>query len=321
MTARRWLLAAVLGTVSACGRPDETPRAVGMLESDRIEIVAEFFEPIIGRAVREGDSVQAGQILLSQDPARAEARVEAQEARLAGARARLAELTRGPRREQISAASARVDAARQDLEFRRRNYERARTIYERDLAAVETVDRAKTLLDTAAANVNAEQARLEELLTGTTIEELDQASAEVRRAEAELKAAEIDRRRHDAVAPVDARVDTLPFEIGERPQPGQPVAVLLGGSQPYARAYVPERLRATVRPGDVATVHVDGLDIPLTGRVRWVSSDAAFTPYFALTRYDRGRLTYAAKIDLDFEDGRLPDGVPVEVEFGSESAP
>ena len=51
------------------------------------------------------------------------------------------------------------------------------------------------------------------------------------------------------------------------------------------------------------------------GRVRWVSSEAAFTPYFALTEHDRGRLTYFAKIDLLNLDGRMPDGVPVEVEF------
>ncbi len=37
-------------------------------------------------------------------------------------------------------------------------------------------------------------------------------------------------------------LDTLPFEVGERPGPGDVVAVLLTGEQPYARVYVPERL-------------------------------------------------------------------------------
>ena len=91
--------------------------------------------------------------------------------------------------------------------------------------------------------------------------------------------------------------------------------IVLGGEQPYARVYVPERLRVHVDAGDNATVFVDGLDTPLQGRVRWVASEAAFTPYYALTERDRGRLSYVAKIDFDNRDRRLPDGVPVEVAF------
>ena len=94
--------------------------------------------------------------------------------------------------------------------------------------------------------------------------------------------------------------------------------ILLGGRQPYARVYVPEALRVHVRPGTAARIHVDGLEAPLNGRVRWVASEAAFTPYYALTERDRGRLSYAAKIDIVDERDRLPDGVPVEVELLTE---
>ena len=67
--------------------------------------------------------------------------------------------------------------------------------------------------------------------------------------------------------------------------------------------------------GDLAGERWRGLDQPLDGVVRWVSSDNAFTPYFALTEDDRGRLGYPAKIDLVGADRRIPDGVPVEVEL------
>ena len=79
------------------------------------------------------------------------------------------------------------------------------------------------------------------------------------------------------------------------------------------REDVPEAIRVRVSSGTAATVYVDGLDDPIDGRVRWVASESAFTPYFALTEHDRGRLTFAAKVDLDYTGKRLPDGVPVEV--------
>ena len=71
-----------------------------------------------------------------------------------------------------------------------------------------------------------------------------------------------------------------------------------------------------VTPGKAATIHVDGLATPIPGRVRWVAAEAAFTPYYALTERDRGHLTYLAKIDIDDDRERLPDGVPVEVDLG-----
>ena len=70
-----------------------------------------------------------------------------------------------------------------------------------------------------------------------------------------------------------------------------------------------------MRAGSTVALRIDGLDEDLAGTVRWVASEAAFTPYFALTERDRGRLTYAAKVDLEFSGERLPEGVPVEAEF------
>ena len=127
--------------------------------------------------------------------------------------------------------------------------------------------------------------------------------------------AEIDVDRHVMRAPVDGIVDSRLFELGERPGIGQPVMVMLGGTQPHARVYVPEHLRVQIATGTQALMHIDGVDMPVEGQVRWVSSEAAFTPYFALTERDRGRLSFVAKVDILEERERLPDGVPVEVEF------
>ena len=170
-------------------------------------------------------------------------------------------------------------------------------------------------LDAAEANLVLRRAQLQELLAGTTVEELAQAEQALQQAEARRDSAAVDVARHMLTAMVDGVFDSRLFEVGERPAPGQPVAVMLGGPQPYARIYVPERLRVHVRPGTEARVAVDGIDSTIAGRVRWVASEAAFTPYFALTERDRGRLTYLAKVDLDEQRERLPDGVPVEVEL------
>ena len=85
---------------------------------------------------------------------------------------------------------------------------------------------------------------------------------------------------------------------------------------------MPEPLRTSVAPGTPMTVQVDGTDRAWQARVRYVSSDAAFTPYYALDERDRSRLSYFAEVDLTEEEAAtLPTGMPVEALLAGAPAP
>ena len=120
--------------------------------------------------------------------------------------------------------------------------------------------------------------------------------------------------RYTVRAPRPAVVEALPYELGERPAAGRPVAVLLADGMPYARVYVPEPWRVAFTPGTRIKASVDGLAQAISGTVRYVAAEAAFTPYYALTQKDRSRLAYLAEITLDDPAAQdLPAGVPVQV--------
>jgi HlyD family secretion protein len=311
----QWAAVACVLMISACDSSLNDGRIVGELASDRIELTAENSEPVVEILVSEGETVNAGQVLMRQDTTRAKARLAESDAALGQAQARLDELVRGPRSEQISAARANMEGATDELTFRRADYTRVQEIFEKKLASPELLDRAKAALDAAEANSKLRRAQLQELLSGTTIEELAQAEQLLKQAAARRDLLAVDLSRHDIKAPVDGIVDSRLFELGERPVPGQAVLIMLPGRQPHARIYVPEHLRVQVKAGMPAMIYVDGLDDAIDGRVRWVASEAAFTPYYALTEKDRGHLTYLAKVDIVEERERLPDGVPVEVDL------
>ncbi len=313
----RSLMTALSGAMVliACGQTHDANRVVGAMASDRIELTAEVSEPIVAILVSEGEFVQQGQLLLRQDNTRALASTREAEAFLGQAQARLDELVRGPRSEQITAARANLERATTSREYQEIEYTRAQKVHALDLAAPETLDKAKAALDSAAADLDLRRAQLQELLSGTTVEELAQAEQAVVQARARLDYLSVDLARHELRAPVDGIADTRLFELGERPAREQVMLVVLAGKQSHARVYVPESLRVLVKPGTPALIHIDGLADAVQGRVRWVSSDAAFTPYFALTERDRGRLSYLAKVDVAEDMSRFPDGVPVEVEL------
>ena len=109
-------------------------------------------------------------------------------------------------------------------------------------------------------------------------------------------------------------LDKRLYLVGERPPIGATIAVILDDSRTYARIYVPEPQRAIIQPGKQLNVRIDGSDKNYRGTVAWVSSDATFTPYFALTEHDRSRLSYLAEVDVP-DAADLPSGVPLEVDL------
>lgn len=292
---------------------DTRQRMVGTLERDRIEITVESNEPISRIHVADGQRVEQGAALLDQDPTRNQARVAVQQAQRDQAAARLAELQRGPRPEVIAEARSRLDANRALTLNAQQELDRETNLFERKLSDASSRDRAQSAFDNAKAREQADRDALEALLNGTTLEELQQADAALQAANAALAQAELDLARLQLTAPVSGIVDKVSFELGERPGAGTTVAVLLDDSRPYARIYVPAQWRSQLQPGQAVTVHVDGQSAGLQGTIAWVSSDASFTPYFALTEYDRSRLSYLAEVDVpDASD--MPSGIPVTVE-------
>lgn len=303
--------------LAGCDTPE--PMAMGQTAWERVELISEAAEPITAIEAREGDRVAEGAVILRQDPERVAAQLEQAQSARDQAAARLAELERGPRSERIDEARARLEGAESRLANAGKQLDRIRDLLDRDLSTPAARDDAEAARDAARSEVNQARAALSALLEGTTIEELDQAEAALAQAEARTRELRVTLERLTVRAPRAGVVDALPFEAGERPPAGATVAVLLAGEAPYARVYVPEPQRVRLAPGDRVPVHVDGLAEPLEGRVRFVASDSAFTPFFALTEHDRSRLSYLAEIDLPGAAGRdLPAGIPVQVAIPDE---
>jgi HlyD family secretion protein len=307
-------LALVLAaSVGAC-RPARESELLGNLEWDRISLPAEASEPVLKLAVAEGAAVKAGDLLLTLDARRMDARLAQAEANIAQQQARLDEALHGARSEQMDALRANVSSAQASLAEASKQYARFAELGGKQLVARATVDSARATRDRAAAQVAAAQAQLRELTTGTRPEEVAAAEAALAAATSARDELKIGRTRLEVRAPRAGRVDALPFKAGDQPPLGASVASLLVGEAPYARVFVPASVRIKVREGQDFVLHVQGSDRDWHARVRSIARDPSFTPYYALTGDDASRLVYRAELVLT-DDGAaaLPAGVPVQV--------
>jgi HlyD family secretion protein len=298
--------------LSACSQHDENTLP-GTLERDRVELVADANESIVALPFAEGATVKVGDVVVVQDRALSAAELDAARALLAEAEARVEELKNGPRDTTIRAAAARRDAARVQRDDAVRERDRLLGLVARSLVSQSEADRQSAAAAAAEAALREAEASLRELQEGTRSEQLAQAREAADGARAHLKGLETTSARLEVRSPIAGSIDSLPFNVGEKPARGATVAVLLASSAPFARVHVPEPIRARVKIGTPATMRIDGIERTFNGQVRFIASQAEFTPYYSLTAADRSRLSFLAEVVFDVNDDSLPSGIPVDV--------
>ena len=311
-TLSRSTLLILLFVISGC-TDSGYETALGTLERDRIAHTATVNEMITELPVSQGSFVKKGTVLVRLDDRLQRSKVDKAKADKARARAQLDKLQAGAREEEVAAARANVAGARAELIEAEKVYTRDKDLIGRGAVSQSQLDLALAKRDAAKANLKSAEERLRELENGSREEDLRIAQSELDAASAALAVEEKLLADLTVLASQDGVLDNLPWNLGERVTIGSPLAILLSGEAPYARVYLPEPRRVKIAEGDALMVRVDGIDTLFEGKVRWISSEPAFTPYYALTRDNRSRLVYLAEVQLPPSAAELPVGVPAQV--------
>lgn len=288
---------------------------LGTLEWDRISLPAEASERVVRWLVKEGDTVKAGQLLLELDGQRTQAKLANAQSLLDQSKAQFAELSNGTRIEELDAARAELHSAQAVQVDARHFFARQAELGQKQFVSQTAVDSAKANRDKADAAVANAQAHLQALINGPRSEQILQAEATVKALQANVALLDISLNKLQIRAPRDGRVDAMPFRPGDQPPAGASVVSLLVGDEPYARVFVPATTRERVKVGQAYSVYLQNSERAWKAHVRFVSSDAAFTPYYALTGDDASRLVYRAELVFDESDARaLPAGLTLHAQ-------
>lgn len=301
--------------LSSCGGDQEAGLALGTLERDRITLSATAAEVITDLPIPEGSTVSRGDLLVQLDDGLQMAVVTKAEADVQQFEANLEKLRNGPREEEIMAAEARVEAARASLQEITQDIRRIERLVQQQLAPAAELETAQTRRDARQAALNEAEDQLRLLNAGTRSEDIRLAEAQLAASRSLLQRERQNLENLTVHATRDGILDNLPWNVGERVYVGAPLAVVLAEGAPFARVYIPEPSRATLRVGDNLAVRIDGIEQPMSGTIRWISQEPAFTPYYALNREERSRLMYLAEIQLPESATDLPSGLPAQAEL------
>ena len=314
MNPRHAALLLVSMLLAGCGGKDSGGiRASGQVEATEVRVATKVPGNLLRVAVEEGDEVKRGDVLAVLDTVDL-ALVRSQNAADRDqARANLALLNAGSRREDIAGARAVVAQRQADLTGAQKEFDRQAALLERGLGAQKAVDDARVRRDAAAAAHDAAKEALARLVRGSRPEEIAAGRAAYARAQSKLEAAQAQVDDGVIRAPLDGVVTAKLSESGEYVNAGTGIVVVTDLSHPWLTVFVGGDDLPHVKVGDAARVITDAHgDKGREGRVSYVSPTAEFTPRNVQTRDERSKLVYRVKILLDNKDGTFKPGMPAD---------
>jgi multidrug resistance efflux pump len=333
---------------------DTSLQGSGTVEVRDIRVGSEIGGRISKVLVREGDRVQAGQVLITFDEKELQAtldqsRAAAEKARrgsrpedIAASRAAAAEAkaeydqrTNGYRQEDIAAARADFDRANADESRARLDFDRYDALAKKEEVSRQQRDTAEATWKMALAQKQNAQHKLDELQKGYRPEEIASAEARYHEALANFEKMEHGNRREDVdlaqsayafdqarfrerqvTAPAAATVEVLDVRPGDLVAPNTPVATLLESDQTYVRIYLPETEFGRIKIGQKAEVRVDSFpNVTFNGAVEQINQQAEFLPRNVQTREERVHEVFGVKIRIDDPQGRVISGMAADVKI------
>ena len=228
-----------------------------VVPTDSVVIAATKEGPITYCPWREGDEVQAGEKLVEINREVHRAEVQAAQATLAVAKARLEDLRAGARPEEIQRAEADVKRRQASLQEARKSYQRQAELIKQDFTSQQSVDQACERMEVAEAELTAAQETLRMLEAGPTPTEIAVQTAAVDEAAARLELAKAHLAECVITAPFAGMITKVHVRPGDLATARSPLVEMFAPSSLVIRFSVPEAHAATVRQDTRLTVVLD----------------------------------------------------------------
>jgi len=295
--------------------PTTTVQLPGVVEIQEVRLGSKIGGRVAEVLVREGETVAAGQLLVSFEAPEREAQLLQQQARLAGAEADLEKARHGTREEEIRQAKSDLEAAAADLKLAEQDFDRAESLVPKALSRSE-FDAKRAALSRSRGRVASNQAHLDLLLAGTRAEDIALAEANVSEARGKLQEIQADLAEARVAAPEKAVVQVVTVRKGDLVPANQPVIRILRADDQWVKVYVPETELGRVRLNEQVSVTCDAdPGRRFEGTVFQISSESEFTPRNVQSVRERRYQVFGVKVRVHDTEGVFKPGMAANVIF------
>ena len=231
---------------------EEVYEAVGTIRSKVTSILSSRITgQILAVHVREGDLVQAGQVLMEIDNRDVAVQLQKAEAGLRETQEMLAEVERNIR----AAESAKI-AAEANKTLATSTFNRYKTLLERRSVSPQEFEEVQTRYQARIAEADQAEETHRALLA-----KKEQVLAKIEQAKAEIDQAQLSIGYTQIAAPIDGLVTSKQAEVGALATPGVPLVTVEDDTHYRLEAIVEESQIGKIRAGDTVQVRIDALGL------------------------------------------------------------
>ncbi len=320
------------------------------IKAEIVAVSAEMTAKLDSMAKEEGDTVARHEVLATLDRRELEIQLQQAQAEMDRLRSKAQqaateiELHVAKQKEEVAKAEAALKAFRYHLDDAgahavqaKDDWRRNQKLFEKQLVAEQELDRAKTSLRQAEAQMSAMQEKIKE--GESTLELARIKSRETEVMEADLQARRADVRRADAAladlrrklqlttirSPVAGVVVKKNSRPGEVTQIGHPIYMVVDSSRYWVEANVEETEIRFIQPGSAVTIKVDSYpDQTFDGTVvevgsATVSEFSLFTPQKLTGQFIKSTQRLPVRISVANKNGLLKVGMLAVVQIKKNS--
>jgi HlyD family secretion protein len=309
----------------------------GVVDGNEVIVSPQITGRIINLTVDEGSRVKKGDLIAQLDPKELQASLAAAKANVAsleaqvgaaghnysltddqtGASVRQAQAT-------LTSTSAQLDQARANLWRDQTDYDRMQKLFDSGVASAQDHDHAQAALQASEANVKSLEDSVSAQQATLAMAQANRKQVDVRGSERATTIAQLEQARAaeaetatqlgytTVAAPIDGLVSVRVAKQGEVVAQGAPIVVVVDVDHLWVRADVEESYIDSVSFGQTLKIRLPSGDT-LDGKVFFKGVENDFATQRDVSRTKRDIKTFAIKVSLPSDDGRLFTGMTATV--------
>jgi HlyD family secretion protein len=309
----------------------------GVVDGNEVIVSPQITGRIVNLTVDEGSQVKKGDLIAELDPKELQANLEAAKANVTSLEAQVTAANHNytwtsdqtgaaiqEAQKRVTSSNAQLEQAQASLALDQADLDRIQKLYDKKEVSAQDHDHAVAAVQMAQANVNALEQSAQAEAAAVNVAEANRKQVDVRQSDISSTIAQLEQARAAQAqvaaqlgytkiyAPSDGIVSVRVAKQGEVVAQGSPIVVLVDVNHLWVHADVEESYIDSVKFGQTMRVRLPSGDI-LQGQVFFKGVENDFATQRDVSRTKRDIKTFAIKVSLPADDGRLFTGMTATV--------
>ena len=266
-TVLKFLAFVSIIALSGCKETKSERDIVGKTKKEVVSFSPKLTGRILKIYVEEGQTVKVGDTLAVLDVPEISAKIKQAKGATAAARAQVQMAKNGATADQLRQLRAKQKGLQDQFQYAQKSFNRAKNMYDDSLLSPQNYDEYVAKYQGARAQLEAVNAELHDVQSGTRFEKIDMAQGQQNQAMGALQEANVAYSERYVIATNDMEIETIALNKGELATAGYPLFTGYIPETSYFRFTIPESKIAKYQKGMMVKMVIKYSDKEFAGKI------------------------------------------------------